>query len=86
LGGALGGLYGTWMASRPPRPVSQILSELPPAKKKKLCAEAMVILCPFEWNGLPELIALVERNASLQQKLIALLRDYFSRELRLPIK
>ncbi|KAK2545804.1 C19orf12-like protein [Columba livia] len=68
------------------KPVSQILLELPPHKKKKLCDEAMVILCPFDWSGLSELIALVMENASLQQKLIALLTDYFSKELGADIK
>lgn len=46
----------------------------------------MVILCPFDWSGLSELIALVMENASLQQKLIALLTDYFSKELGADIK
>ncbi|NXW88612.1 CS012 protein, partial [Alopecoenas beccarii] len=68
------------------KPVPQILLELPPDKKKKLCDRAMVILCPFDWSGLSQLIALVEGNVILQQQLIALLRDYFSKELGRVIK
>ncbi|NWQ75408.1 CS012 protein, partial [Columbina picui] len=86
VGGTLGGMCGALMSTGPVRPVPQILLELPPAKKKKLCAKAMDILCGFDWSGLSELIALVERNAKLQQKLIALLRDYFSKELGIVIK
>ncbi|XP_061325079.1 protein C19orf12-like isoform X2 [Pezoporus flaviventris] len=85
-GGAFGGLLGAWMTSGQFRPVPQILLELPPAEQQKLYDEAVVILRSLDWTDVAQLTALVMGNASLQQKLTAVLINYLSKELRAEIQ
>lgn len=85
-GGAFGGLVGAWMSSGQFKPVPQILLELPPAEQQKLYDEAIVILKHLDWTDIAQLIPLVMGNASLQQKLTAVLINYFSKELRAEIQ
>lgn len=68
------------------RPVPQILLELPPAEQQKLYDEAVVILRRLDWTDVAQLTALVMGNASLQQKLTAVLINYLSKELRAEIQ
>ncbi|XP_010021317.1 PREDICTED: protein C19orf12-like [Nestor notabilis] len=68
------------------RPVPQILLELPPAEQQKLYDEALVILRRLDWTDVAQLTALVMGNASLQQKLTAVLVNYLSKELRAEIQ
>ncbi|GAB0195579.1 protein C19orf12 homolog [Grus americana] len=86
VGGAFGGLLGAWLTSGQFRPVPQILLELPPAEQQKLYDEAIVILRRLDWTDIAQLTALVMGNASLQQKLTAVLINYFSKELRAEIQ
>ncbi|NWU52560.1 CS012 protein, partial [Dromas ardeola] len=86
VGGAFGGLLGAWMTSGQFRPVPQILLELPPAEQQKLCDEAVGILRNLDWTDIVQLTALVMGNASLQQKLTAVLINYLSKELRAEIQ
>ncbi|NXY68840.1 CS012 protein, partial [Glareola pratincola] len=86
VGGAFGGLLGAWMTSGQFRPVPQILLELPPAEQQKLCDEAVGILRNLDWTDVAQLTALVMGNASLQQKLTAVLINYLSKELRAEIQ
>ncbi|KFO14733.1 Protein C19orf12 [Balearica regulorum gibbericeps] len=86
VGGAFGGLLGAWLTGGQFRPVPQILLELPPAEQQKLYDEAIVILRHLDWTDIAQLIALVMGNASLQQKLTAVLLNYFSKELRAEIQ
>ncbi|NXI35808.1 CS012 protein, partial [Galbula dea] len=86
VGGAIGGLLGTWMAAGQFKPVPQILLELPPAEQQKLYDEAIVIFKHLDWTDIAQLTALVMGNASLQQKLTAVLINYFSKELRAEIQ
>ncbi|NXG43298.1 CS012 protein, partial [Psilopogon haemacephalus] len=86
VGGALGGILGGWMTAGQFRPVPQILLELPPAEQQKLYDEAVVILRNLDWTDVAQLTALVMGNASLQQKLTAVLINYFSKELRAEIQ
>lgn len=86
LGGAFGGLLGAWMTTGQFRPVPQILLELPPAEQQKLYDEAVVILRRLDWTDVAQLTALVMGNASLQQKLTAVLINYLSKELRADIQ
>ncbi|XP_026712608.1 protein C19orf12 homolog isoform X2 [Athene cunicularia] len=81
VGGAFGGLLGAWMTAGQFRPVPQILLELPPAEKKKLYDEAMVILSHLDWTDITRLTLLVMRNASLQQNLEAWLISFLSEVL-----
>ncbi|XP_075571838.1 protein C19orf12 homolog [Pelecanus crispus] len=86
VGGAVGGLFGAWMTSGQFKPVPQILLELSPAEQQKLYDEAVVILRRLDWTDVAQLIALVMGNASLQQKLTAVLINYLSKDLRADIQ
>ncbi|NXK28099.1 CS012 protein, partial [Arenaria interpres] len=86
VGGAFGGLLGAWMTGGQFRPVPQILLELPPAEQQKLYDEAVAILSRLDWTDVAQLTALVMGNASLQQKLTAVLINYLSKELRAEIQ
>ncbi|KAM6354426.1 protein C19orf12 homolog isoform 1-T2 [Alca torda] len=86
VGGAFGGLLGAWMTSGQFRPVPQILLELPPAEQQKLCDEAVGILRNLDWTDIAQLTALVMGNASLRQKLTAVLMNYLTKELRAEIQ
>ncbi|NXF90354.1 CS012 protein, partial [Eubucco bourcierii] len=86
VGGAFGGILGAWMTAGHFRPVPQILLELPPAEQQKLYDEAVVILRNLDWTDVAQLTALVMGNASLQQKLTAMLINYFSKELRAEVQ
>ncbi|KFZ49971.1 Protein C19orf12 [Antrostomus carolinensis] len=86
VGGAFGGLLGAMMTSGQFRPVPQILLELSPAEQQKLYDEAVVILRGLDWTDLAQLTALVMGNAGLQQKLIGVLINYLSKELRAEIQ
>lgn len=79
-------MLGAWMTSGQFRPVPQILLELPPAEQQKLYDEAVVILRRLDWTDVAQLTALVMGNASLQQKLTAVLINYLSKELRAEIQ
>lgn len=68
------------------RPVPQILLELPPAEQQKLYDKAIVILKCLDWTDIVQLTALVMGNASLQQKLVDVLINYLSKELRADIQ
>nr|XP_009490845.1 PREDICTED: protein C19orf12 homolog [Pelecanus crispus] len=68
------------------KPVPQILLELSPAEQQKLYDEAVVILRRLDWTDVAQLIALVMGNASLQQKLTAVLINYLSKDLRADIQ
>ncbi|XP_008943696.1 PREDICTED: protein C19orf12-like, partial [Merops nubicus] len=60
--------------------------ELPPAEQQKLYDEASAILRHLDWTDVAQLTALVMGNAGLQQKLTAVLINYFSKELRAEIQ
>ncbi|NWW13303.1 CS012 protein, partial [Oreocharis arfaki] len=84
-GGAVGGLVG-WITSGEFKPVPQILMELPPSERQKLCAEAMTIIKNLDWTDAAQLVALVLANASMKEKLAGVLVGYLSRELKAQIK
>ncbi|NXY89217.1 CS012 protein, partial [Alcedo cyanopectus] len=86
VGGAVGGLLGAWMTAGHFRPVPQILLELPPAEQQKLYDEAVAIIRHLDWTDVVQLTALVMGSANLQQKLTAVLINYFTKELRAEIQ
>ncbi|NXD14609.1 CS012 protein, partial [Nothocercus nigrocapillus] len=86
VGGAFGGLLGAWMTTGQFRPVPQILLELPPAEQQKLYDEALVILRSLDWTDVAQLTALVMGNAAVQQKLLGVLVNYLTKELRAEIQ
>ncbi|KAG8001643.1 Protein C19orf12-like protein [Nibea albiflora] len=86
VGGAVGGLLGSWMTSGQFRPLPQILMELPPNQQKKLCNDIMAVLGNLNWMDAAQLIALVMGNATLQQQVTAALLNYITKELRAEVR
>ncbi|XP_030622247.1 protein C19orf12 homolog [Chanos chanos] len=86
LGGAVGGLLGCWMTSGQFKPVPQILMELPPTHRQKLCTDVMAVLGTLDWTDLAQLIALVMGNPTLQQQVTAALISFVTKELRAEIQ
>ncbi|XP_038224289.1 protein C19orf12 homolog [Dermochelys coriacea] len=86
VGGAVGGLFGAWMTAGQFKPIPQIILELPPAEQQKLYDDAFAIIRNLDWIDAAQLIALVMGNAALQQKLVAVLINYLSHELRAEIR
>lgn len=82
VGGAVGGLLGSWWTSGQFRPLPQILMELPEAQKKKLYQDVLSVLNNLDWTDAAQLIALVMGNATLQQQVTAALLSYVTKELR----
>lgn len=82
LGGAVGGLLGSWMVSGQFRPLPQILMELPAAQRDKLYQDVSAVLNNLDWTDAAQLIALVMGNATLQQQVMAALLNYVTKELR----
>ncbi|NXH37892.1 CS012 protein, partial [Dicaeum eximium] len=85
LGGAVGGLIG-WMTSGQFKSVPQILLELPPAEKQKLCTEAMAVVKNIHWTDAAQLIALVMSNSALTEKVLGVLTTYLTNELKAQLK
>ncbi|KAM5207857.1 protein C19orf12 homolog isoform 1-T1 [Hipposideros larvatus] len=86
VGGAVGGVLGAWMTSGQFKPIPQILMELPPAEQQKLVNEATNILRHLEWTDAVQLTLLVMGNEALQQKLLAMLVGYVSKELNAEVR
>ncbi|XP_016010594.2 protein C19orf12 isoform X2 [Rousettus aegyptiacus] len=86
VGGALGGLLGAWMATGQFKPVPQILMELPPAEQQRLFHEVMAIVRYLNWTDAVQLTALVMGSEPLKEKLLAMLVNYVTKELRAKVR
>lgn len=86
VGGALGGLLGAWMATGQFKPVPQILMELPPAEQQRLFHEVMAIVRYLNWTDAVQLMALVRGSEPLKEKLLAMLVNYVTKELRAKVR
>ncbi|KAM5138822.1 protein C19orf12 homolog [Mantella aurantiaca] len=86
VGGAVGGLLGAWMSSGQFTPVPQILMEMPPAHRQKLCENVFAIIGNLDWTDATQLIMLVMGNASLQQRVTTALISYVSQEMKAEIQ
>uniref|UniRef100_A0AAV2LMR4 CS012 protein n=1 Tax=Knipowitschia caucasica TaxID=637954 RepID=A0AAV2LMR4_KNICA len=82
VGGAVGGLLGSWMTSGQFRPLPQILMELPPAQRDRLYQDVVAVLSNLDWTDAAQLIALVMGNATLQQQVTAAILNYVTKELK----
>nr|AAH92099.1 1600014C10Rik protein [Mus musculus] len=85
VGGLVGGLIGAWMTSGQFKPIPQILMELPPAEKQKLVNQVMAIIRHLDWTDAVQLTALVMSNQAMQQRLLAILTSYVTKELKAKI-
>lgn len=68
------------------KPISQILMELPPFKQQKLFNEVTNIVGYLEWMDAVQLIVLVTGSEALQEKLVNMLEDYFSKLLHAKVQ
>ncbi|ELK24785.1 hypothetical protein MDA_GLEAN10007436 [Myotis davidii] len=85
-GGAVGGLLGAWMTSGQFKPVPQILMELPPAEQEKLLNQVTAIVRHLEWTDAVQLTMLVMGSEALQERLLALLVGYVTKELQAEVQ
>ncbi|ETE69413.1 hypothetical protein L345_04776, partial [Ophiophagus hannah] len=81
-GGAIGGLLGAWMTSGQFKPIPQIILELPPVEQQRLYENVCAIIQNLDWTDVAQLTALVMANGALQEKLLGVLTNYITTELR----
>ncbi|XP_029977295.1 protein C19orf12 homolog [Sphaeramia orbicularis] len=86
VGGAVGGLLGSYMTSGQFRPLPQILMDLPPSQQQRLYQDVMAVLGNLNWTDAAQLIALVMGNATLQQQVTAALLNYITNELKAEVR
>lgn len=86
VGGAVGGLLGSYMTSGQFRPLPQILMDLPPSQQQRLYQDVMAVLGNLNWTDAAQLIALVMGNATLQQQVTAALLNYITHELKAEVR
>lgn len=60
--------------------------ELPASEQRKLYDEAMAVIKNLDWTDAAQLIALVMANPGLKEKMLGVLTNYLSRELKAQIK
>ncbi|XP_039559531.1 protein C19orf12 homolog [Passer montanus] len=85
IGGALGGLVG-WMASKDFKSVPQVLMELSPAERQKLCAEAMAVVKNLDWTDAAQLIQFVTTSSIIRDKVLGVLATYVTKKLKAKLK
>lgn len=68
------------------KPVPQILMELPPAEQEKLCQQVTDIVRNLDWTDAVQLTTLVMGSEALQQRLLALLVNYVTKELHAEVQ
>ncbi|XP_058702167.1 protein C19orf12 homolog isoform X1 [Poecile atricapillus] len=85
VGGAVGGLLG-WATSGHFKSVPEILMELPAAEKQKLCAEAMAVVKNLHWTDAAQLIGFVMANPTLTDKVLTVLTNYLTNEIKAQVK
>ncbi|RVE74913.1 hypothetical protein OJAV_G00026850 [Oryzias javanicus] len=89
VGGAVGGLLGRWTSRGQFQPLPQILMELSPSQKQKLCDEIRRVLgSSYCWNWISTdyLIFRVMRDAELKQKVASALINHVTKELRVKVR
>lgn len=77
---------GWSMTSGQFKPVPQILMELPPQQQRKLYNDVMEIVGQLDWMDAVQLVALVMGNSSLQQRVVAAILSYVTKELQADIR
>ncbi|XP_043306194.1 protein C19orf12 homolog [Cervus canadensis] len=85
-GGAVRGLLGAWMTSEKFKPVPQIIMELPADEQERLFINAIAILRQLPWTNVKQLTMLVMGSETLQEQLVDMLKNYFSKELGSEVK
>ena len=83
-GGDIGGLLGAWMTSGKFKP--QIIMDLPADEQERLFINAIAILRQLPWTNVEQLTMLVMGSKTLQEQLVDMLKNYFSKELGSEVK
>ena len=86
VGGAVGGLLGAWMTRGQFKSVPQIIMELPADKQERLFNNTKAIIRHLSYMTFEELTMLVMSSMNLQNQLMNMLKNYFSKELGLEMK
>ncbi|XP_008308111.1 protein C19orf12 homolog [Cynoglossus semilaevis] len=86
VGGALGGLMGSWLTRGQFRPLPELLMEMSANQKQQLYDEVVNVLSGLDWMDAAQLIALVMGNSTLQHQVIATLLNYVTKELRADVQ
>ncbi|EPQ11045.1 Hypothetical protein D623_10009547 [Myotis brandtii] len=68
------------------KPVPQILMELPPAEQEKLHSGVMALVRHLQWTDAVQLTMLVMGSEALQERLLALLVGYVTKELQAEVQ
>uniref|UniRef100_A0A673J139 Protein C19orf12 homolog n=1 Tax=Sinocyclocheilus rhinocerous TaxID=307959 RepID=A0A673J139_9TELE len=85
-GGAVGGVLGAWMTSGQFKPLPEILMEMTPTQQKQLYSDVMAILGTLKWTDLPQLIAQVNRNASLHEQVLGAILNFTKNQLKAEVR
>ncbi|CAI9168672.1 unnamed protein product [Rangifer tarandus platyrhynchus] len=86
VGGAVGGLLGAWMTSGKFKPVPQIIMELPADEQGRLFINAIAIIRQLPWTNVEQLTMRLMGSKTLQEQLVDMLKNYFSKELGSEVK
>ncbi|NP_001004633.1 protein C19orf12 homolog-like isoform X1 [Danio rerio] len=86
LGAAVGGALGAWMTSGQFRPLPEILMELTPSQQDKLYSDVMAIVGSLKWTDVPQLMAQVHGNSSLQEQVLGAILSYTKNQLKAEVK
>ncbi|XP_070254055.1 protein C19orf12-like [Myotis yumanensis] len=81
VGGTIGGFLSFWMSKGKFKSVPQILKELPPAEKEKLCRQVRDIVRNLEWTDLVQLTKKVMANEDVRKQLLTLITGYVIKKL-----
>ena len=68
------------------KPVPQIIMELPADEQERLFINAVAILRQLPWTNVKQLTMLVMGSKTLQEQLVDMLKNYFSKELGSEVK
>ncbi|KAB0362884.1 hypothetical protein FD754_007040, partial [Muntiacus muntjak] len=86
IGGAVRGLLCAWMTSGKFKPVPQTIMELPADEQERLFINAIAILRQLHWTKVEQLTMLVMDSETLQEQLVDMLNNNFSKELGSEVK
>ncbi|KTG47519.1 hypothetical protein cypCar_00022102 [Cyprinus carpio] len=85
-GGAVGGMLGAWMTSGQFKPLPEILMEMAPTQQEQLYSDVMAILGTLKWTDIPQLIAQVNRNASLHEQVLGAILNFTKNQLKAEVR
>uniref|UniRef100_A0A672RK88 Chromosome 19 open reading frame 12 n=1 Tax=Sinocyclocheilus grahami TaxID=75366 RepID=A0A672RK88_SINGR len=85
FGGAVGGVLA-WMTSDQFKPLPEILMEMAPIQQEQLYSDVMAILGTLKWTDVPQLIAKVNKNASLHEQVLGAILNFTKNQLKAEVR